>query len=144
LGMAGKPAEALARMPSTIHNAQTGEHITFLPRQGDVLRMSFVIDGGGLVAAEHFHPGGSTTPAVRTHTQPPRRGKARSSAPAVRLIAVPCWIYLRGDEDPITCEDPADVVMQRIESAEPATFIHFGLALIHRFAVRVRPSVEVK
>src|SRR3954454_12010081 len=43
-------------MPSTIHNAQTGEHITFLPDGGDVLRMRFVIDGGGLVAAEHFHP----------------------------------------------------------------------------------------
>jgi hypothetical protein len=45
---------------------------------------------------------------------------------------MPCWIYLRGDEDAITCEDPADVVMQRIESAEPATFIHFGLARLSR------------
>src|SRR4051812_46370357 len=43
-------------MAGTIHNAQTGEHITFLPDGGDVLRMRFVIDGGGLVAAEHFHP----------------------------------------------------------------------------------------
>jgi len=31
-------------------------HITFLPDDGDVLRMRFVIDGGGLVAAEHLHP----------------------------------------------------------------------------------------
>jgi quercetin dioxygenase-like cupin family protein len=43
-------------MPSMIHNAQTGEHITFLPNEGDVLRMRFAIDGGGLVAAEHIHP----------------------------------------------------------------------------------------
>jgi quercetin dioxygenase-like cupin family protein len=42
---------------SSIHNVQTGEHITFLLGDGDVLRMRFVIDGGGLVAAEHFHPG---------------------------------------------------------------------------------------
>src|SRR3954465_7743724 len=43
-------------MPATIHNAQTGEHITFLPDGGRALRMHFLIDGGGLVAAEHRHP----------------------------------------------------------------------------------------
>ena len=43
-------------MTSTIHNAQTGEHITFLPGDGDVLRMRFVVDGGGFVPAQHVHP----------------------------------------------------------------------------------------
>ena len=47
-------------------------------------------------------------------------------------MPVPCWIYLRGDEDAITSEDPADVVMQRIETADPAAFIHFGLARLSR------------
>jgi hypothetical protein len=31
-------------------------HITFLADNGDVLGMRFVIDGGGLVAAEHLDP----------------------------------------------------------------------------------------
>ncbi len=31
---------------------------------------------------------------------------------------MPCWIYLRGDEDAITCNDSADAVMQRIEGSD--------------------------
>jgi hypothetical protein len=50
---------------------------------------------------------------------------------------MPCWIYLRGDPDGITCEEPADVVLQRIEEAQPHAFIHFGLArLAHDDEVR--------
>jgi hypothetical protein len=40
---------------------------------------------------------------------------------------MPCWIYLRGDgPDAITCNDSADVVMQRIEEAEGG-FITIGV-----------------
>jgi hypothetical protein len=40
---------------------------------------------------------------------------------------VPCWIYLRGDPDAITSEEAADVVLRRVEDAEPETFIQFAL-----------------
>jgi hypothetical protein len=44
---------------------------------------------------------------------------------------------MRGDPDGITCEEPADVVLQRIEQSEPDAFIHFGLArLAHDDEVR--------
>ena len=39
---------------------------------------------------------------------------------------MPCWIYLRGDEDPINCNEPADLVLQRIEDAAPGAFIHIA------------------
>lgn len=45
---------------------------------------------------------------------------------------MPSWIHLRGDPEPITCEEPADVVLQRVEAAEPQTFIHFGLMRLGR------------
>jgi hypothetical protein len=40
---------------------------------------------------------------------------------------MPCWIYVRGDEDPTTCNEPADVVVKRLEAAAPDDFIHFLL-----------------
>jgi hypothetical protein len=49
-----------------------------------------------------------------------------------RLLAVPCWIYLRADEDAITCEEPADVIVERVENAEPGGFIHFDVARLSR------------
>ena len=41
---------------------------------------------------------------------------------------MPSWIYLRGDPEAITCEEPADLILKRIEEASPGAFIHFGLA----------------
>ena len=45
---------------------------------------------------------------------------------------MPCWIYLGGDADAITCEEPADAVLQRVENAAPGTFIHFGVSRLSR------------
>ena len=50
---------------------------------------------------------------------------------------MPSWIYLRGDAEAITSEEPADVVLKRVEEAEPAAFVHFGLA-------RLAPDDEVR
>ena len=50
---------------------------------------------------------------------------------------MPCWIYLRADEDAITCQEPADVVLQRVESAEPGAFVPYEVArLSHDDGVR--------
>jgi hypothetical protein len=50
---------------------------------------------------------------------------------------MPCWLYLRGDPDAITCEEPADVILMRVEEAGPEAFIHFALArLAHDDEVR--------
>lgn len=45
---------------------------------------------------------------------------------------MPCWIYLRADPDAITCEEPAAVVLQRVEAADSDAFIHFALARLTR------------
>jgi hypothetical protein len=50
---------------------------------------------------------------------------------------MPCWIYLRGDAEAITSEEPADVVLHRIEQAEADAFVHFGLS-------RLAPDDEVR
>jgi quercetin dioxygenase-like cupin family protein len=71
----------------SIHNAQTGEHITFLVGEGDVLRMRFVIDGGGLVAAEHLHPEQVERFEVVTGTLRMRlNGQEREVHPGERVI----------------------------------------------------------
>ena len=36
---------------------------------------------------------------------------------------MPCWIYLRGDEDAIISDDAADVVLHRVEAAAEGAFI---------------------
>src|SRR5215210_3238643 len=79
-------------MPSTIHKAQTGEHITFLPGEGDVLRMSFVIDGGGLVAAEHFHPEQEERFEVVTGTLRVRMNGREREVHAGERIVVPAGV----------------------------------------------------
>lgn len=50
---------------------------------------------------------------------------------------MPSWIYLRGDAEAITSEEPADVVVNRVEDAEPDAFVHFGLS-------RLAPDDEVR
>jgi len=79
-------------MPSTIHNAQTGEHITFLPDDGDVLRMRFVIDGGGLVAAEHFHPEQEERFEVVTGTLRMRLNGEEREVQAGERVVVPAGV----------------------------------------------------
>jgi quercetin dioxygenase-like cupin family protein len=79
-------------MPSTIHNAQTGEHITFLPGEGDVLRMRFVIDGGGLVAAEHLHPEQEERFEVVTGTLRVRMNGREREVHAGERIVVPAGV----------------------------------------------------
>jgi hypothetical protein len=50
---------------------------------------------------------------------------------------MPCWIYLRGDAEAITSEEPADVILKRVEEAEADGFVHLGLArLAHDDDVR--------
>jgi quercetin dioxygenase-like cupin family protein len=72
---------------SSIHNAHTGEHITFLPEEGDVLRMRFVIDGGGLVAAEHLHPEHEERFEVVNGTLRMRlKGEEREVRPGERVV----------------------------------------------------------
>ena len=44
------------------------------------------------------------------------------------MAPVPCWIYLRGDADAIVCNEPADVVLHRIEGATAGDFIQVALA----------------
>ena len=40
---------------------------------------------------------------------------------------MPCWIYLRGDENAIMCEDAAEDIVRRLEEAEsPDAFITFA------------------
>jgi hypothetical protein len=34
---------------------------------------------------------------------------------------MPCKVFLRADSEPIWCQDAADIVVQRIESAPPGT-----------------------
>lgn len=79
-------------MPSTIHNAQTGEHITFLPDEGDVLRMRFLIDGGGLVAAEHLHPEQEERFEVVTGTLRMRLDGQEREAHAGERVVVPAGV----------------------------------------------------
>jgi hypothetical protein len=38
---------------------------------------------------------------------------------------VPSYIYLRGDLDPLHCNEPADVVLHRVEAAAPEEFVQF-------------------
>jgi hypothetical protein len=50
---------------------------------------------------------------------------------------MPSWLYLRGDADALISEEAADVVLKRIEDAEPDAFIHFALTrLAHDDEVR--------
>jgi hypothetical protein len=49
-----------------------------------------------------------------------------------KVPGVPCWIYLRGDEDPIVCNEPADAVLKRIEQSAPDAFIHIVTAQLAR------------
>ena len=79
-------------MPSTIHNAQTGEHITFLSADGDVLQMRFVIDGGGLVAAEHFHPEQEERFEVVTGTLRMRLNGQEREVQAGERVVVPAGV----------------------------------------------------
>jgi hypothetical protein len=40
---------------------------------------------------------------------------------------MPCWIYLRGDENAIMCEDSAEAIIRRLEEVETAdAFITFA------------------
>lgn len=45
---------------------------------------------------------------------------------------MPCWVYIRGDEEAITCNEPADVVLERIERADAGAFIHVVMAPLAR------------
>jgi|GEM_PF-6849771 len=50
---------------------------------------------------------------------------------------MPCFIYLRADPNPVHCNDPADVVMQRIEQASGGEFIQVAMTpYAHDDAVR--------
>jgi hypothetical protein len=40
---------------------------------------------------------------------------------------VPCFIYLREDPNPIRCNDPADIVVRRVEEASAGQFVHVAL-----------------
>jgi quercetin dioxygenase-like cupin family protein len=79
-------------MSSTIHNTQTGEHITFLSDDGDVLRMRFVIDGGGRVAAEHFHPEQEERFEVMTGTLRLRLNGQERQVQAGERVIVPAGV----------------------------------------------------
>ena len=43
---------------------------------------------------------------------------------------MPSWIYLRGDADAIVCNEPADVVLHRVEGAGAGDFVHVALTPI--------------
>jgi quercetin dioxygenase-like cupin family protein len=78
-----------ATIPATIHNAQTGEHITFLSDGVDILRMHFLIDGGGLVAAEHRHPQQEERFEVASGTLRMRLDGQEREVPAGDRVVVP-------------------------------------------------------
>jgi hypothetical protein len=40
---------------------------------------------------------------------------------------MPCKLFLRGDPEAIYCNDPADVVLHRIEAAPESRFIQIAL-----------------
>jgi hypothetical protein len=45
---------------------------------------------------------------------------------------MPCFIYLRADSDGITCNEPPDVILHRIEESKPEQFVHFELVPLAR------------
>jgi hypothetical protein len=56
---------------------------------------------------------------------------------------MPCWIYLCRDPNPVHCNEPADVVVRRIEETSDGEFMHIDLTpYAHDDAVRtgyIRP-----
>lgn len=40
---------------------------------------------------------------------------------------MPSKIFIRADEEPVWCDDPADVVIERIEQADRGAFIQVAL-----------------
>ena len=49
---------------------------------------------------------------------------------------MPWWIYLRGDPEAITCEEPADLILKRIEGSEQWRVHSFRSRLAHDDEVR--------
>jgi hypothetical protein len=50
---------------------------------------------------------------------------------------MPSWVYLRGDADAVSCNEPPDVVLRRVEQADADAFIHLEITpYAHDDAVR--------